>query len=336
MPLFCREVEPLLKRLRCLLLALFLFSMVSAVRAEEAVEHSRVEQARQSLVHLYGMGTNSETGQRSRWTGTGFAVGIAGADSDIFLTNWHVATGSGKYADEQVELWLLKDDARFDSDQRPLPDSGIKCRVLITTDGYPDVAVIQALEPIEGYKALPLLSSARAANGTPVFALGYPGLKGSRYGADSGPEDALVTAGVIKNHLIMTQAGGSKSIIHSAPIVHGFSGGPLVNDQGVVVAQNTYGFEENVSTELFCAVYIDYGIELLGQLNIPCTIVQGPSRITVLVADLLRMPDIRPLPAIVIFSFGCLAILVFIRCFIKTAREAVQEFRRRKEDAHED
>ena len=154
-----------MKRILCLLLALGLCLLAApSVRAETAQIPQAVEQARQSLVHLYGIGTDSETGRRSRWTGTGFAVGIAGEDSDIFLTNWHVATGSGKYADDQVELWLLKDDAKFGSDQRPLPGCAVKCRVLITTDGYPDVAVIQALAPVSGCKALPLLSSRRVAN----------------------------------------------------------------------------------------------------------------------------------------------------------------------------
>ncbi|MGM9604552.1 MAG: serine protease, partial [Faecousia sp.] len=214
-----------MRRTCCLLLALlFCLALLPAARAEAAED--MLEQARQSVVHLYGIGTDRETGQRSRWTGTGFAVGIAGEDTDVFLTNWHVATGSGKFTDGQVELWLLKDDAKFDASQVPLPGCAVKCRVLITTDGYPDVAVIQTLAPVEGYKALPLLSSRRVADGTGVYALGFPGLKGTRYGADSGPEDVSITSGEVQDHLIMTQAGGSRSIIHSAPIQHGFSGGP--------------------------------------------------------------------------------------------------------------
>ena len=313
-----------MKRILCMLLVLLFLPAMPVAYGEEAASPPAVEQARQSLAHLYGMGTDSETGQHSRWTGTGFAVGIAGEDSDIFLTNWHVATGSGKYADDHVELWLLKDDARFDSDLRPLPECAVKCRVLITTDGYPDVAVIQALEPVQGYKALPMLSSARAGEGTAVFSLGFPGLKATNYGADSGPEDAQITSGTIKDHLIMTQAGCSQAIIHSAGITHGFSGGPLVDQRGVVVAQNTYGFQQDVSTQLFCAVYIDYGMKLLDQLNIPYTTADGPSRITVLVADLLHMPNISPALAAVIFGLCVALILGFIIYFIKTARQAAE------------
>lgn len=329
-----------LRRKCCLLPAVLLCLMLLPLPRAQA-ETSPVEQARQSVVHLYGMGIDAETGTRSRWTGTGFAVGTAGEDSDIFLTNWHVATGSGKYADSQVELWLLRDNAKFDNHQRPLPGSAVKCRVLITTDGCPDVAVIQAMEPVEEYKALPLLSSRRAVNGTGVYALGFPGLKGSRYGADSGAEDVSVTSGEIRDHLAMARAGNTKSLIHTAAIQHGFSGGPLVNEQGAVVAQNTYGFEADVSTDLFCAVYIDYGMELLDRLNIPYTTAEGPSVITVLVANLFHQPHISPTLASVIFAAGVAALAAFVLYFIKTARGAVAEGKEKltarrseKEDGH--
>lgn len=312
-----------MKRKRGSLPALLLcLLLLPSAWAEEAP--TALEQARRSVVHLYGMGTDPETGHRSRWTGTGFAVGIAGEDTDVFLTNWHVATGSGKYADGLVELWLLKDDAQFDGSQVPLAGCAVKCRVLLTTDGYPDVAVVQALEPVEGYKALPLLSSRRVADGTKVYALGFPGLKDTHGGADSGPEDVRLTAGTVSDHLVMTSAGNSKSIIHSAPIQHGFSGGPLVDGRGVVVAQNTYGFEEDVSSQLFCAVYIDYGMELLERLNIPYTTADGPSAVTVLMANLLRWPDIRPALAAGLFALGASLLLAFLLCFLKTVRQARQ------------
>lgn len=317
-----------MRRAYCLLLVLVFSLMLPAAQAEALP--AGAEQARQSVVHLYGLGTDSETGRHTRWTGTGFAVGIAGTDSDIFLTNWHVATGSGKFANDQVELWLLMDNAQFGSDCVPLPGSAVKCRVLLTTDGYPDVAVIQAMEPVEGYKALPLRSSRRAADGTAVYALGFPGLKASRYGADSGPEDVTVTSGAIGDHLVMSQAGYTKALIHTAPIQHGFSGGPLVDARGVVVAQNTYGFEQDVSSDLFCAVYIDYGMELLDRLNIPYTTADGPWVIAVLAANLLHMPDIGPAPAVLLFAAGLAALTVLVLCLIKTAREAAAEMRQKR------
>ena len=141
----------------------------------------------------------------------------------------------------------------------------------------------------------------------------------------------------------MARAGGSQAVIHSAAIEHGFSGGPLVDERGVVVAQNAYGFEQDVSTDLFCAVYMDYGMKLLDQLNIFYTTADGPSRITVLMANLLHMPDISPILAAILFALALALVLGFILYFINTARQAQTELRQwlarrreKKEDAHED
>lgn len=292
-------------------------------------ETEAVETARQSVVHLYGLGTERETGRRIRWSGTGFAVGAAGEETDIFLTNWHVAAGSGKCEDGSIRLWLLKDGAALDANQAPLAGSAVECRVLATTDGYPDVAVLQTMEPVSGYRALPLLSSRRVVDGTQVYALGFAGLKDTNNGADSGPEDVTVTQGTITDHLIMTSAGSTRSVIHSAAIQHGFSGGPLVNEAGAVVAQNTYGFEEDVTTTLFCAVYIDYAMELLDGLGLPYTALSGPSPVTVFVADLLHRPGLSPAAAYALAGLAALGALVFAWYFIKTAKELVVEIKQK-------
>lgn len=326
-----------MKRIICLLLVLGLFLPASpGCQGEQAQIPEAVEQVRRSLVHLYGLGTDLETGQRSRWSGTGFAVGVHGEDSDVFLTNWHVATGSGKFVSDQVELWILRDGAQFGSDYRPLPGCAVRCRVLITTEGYPDVAVIQALEPVSGYKALALLPSGQVPNGTTVYALGFPGLKGTRDGLDSGGEDALINQGRVKDHLVMARAGDSRAVIHSAAIQHGFSGGPLVDAQGVVVAQNTYGFEEEVSKDLFCAVYADYGMELLDKLDIPYTLADGPSPATVLVANFLQMPDISPALAWTLLVLAMALASGLLLYFINAAMAYRARKREGKENAHDD
>ncbi len=311
---------------------LLLTGLLPAAAAEDPArnpeEAQMLEQVRQSVVHLYAIGASERTHVRSRWTGTGFAVGIAGTESDIFLTNWHVATGSGGFDAEEVKLWLLLDDAEFDENQEPLPGSAIACQVLATTTGFPDVAVIQATEPVHR-KALPLLSSRRVIDQTPVYALGFPGLKDTRYGADSGPEDVDITQGVIDRRLTMTSAGNTRCLIHSAAIRHGNSGGPLVNRQGAVVGLNTYGFEEDVTTELFCSVYIDYGMNMLEKLGIPYTAADGPSPVTALVANLLRQPDIQPLEAYALFAVGLAVMGAFLLYLLKSLREAAAEIRAR-------
>ena len=240
---------------------LLLLLLIPAALAEPEA----VTAARQSVVRLYGMGTDSTTGEGLRWTGTGFAVGVAGEDTDLFLTNWHVATGNGQCKPESVQLWILGDEAAFDAHRAPLAECAIPCRVLGTTDGYPDVAVIQAAEPMDGLAALPLLSSGQVADGTEVYALGFPETIAL---SAATPEDVAVTQGQVQQHLTMASAGNTRCLIHSAPIAPGFSGGPLVNAQGEVVAVNTYGFEADVSVSLFCAISIDEAADLLEELEI--------------------------------------------------------------------
>ncbi len=314
----------MVKKIISILLMLLL--LCPAGFAQEEIP-AAVEDARRSVVHLYGIGTDENTGQRIRWTGTGFAVGIAGEDSDIFLTNWHVATGSGQCGQEPVRLWLLLDGAELDENQVPREGCAIECRVLATTEGFPDVAVIQTVEPVSGYSALPLLSSRRVADRTAVYAIGFPGLKDSHYGADSGPEDATVTAGVITDHLTMTSAGNTRTIIHTASTRHGNSGGPLLNAQGAVVAQTTYGFQEDVSTELFCSVYIDYAARMLTELGIPYTESAGASILTVWVADLLHWPQVPDWVALLLVALAGMGVIWFAFTFVKTAREAAGEIR---------
>lgn len=310
-----------MKKIIPLLLALLLLAPHAWAAPEE------VERDRSSVVHVYGMGTNPDTGQRLRWTGTAFAVGIAGEESDVFLTNWHVAAGSGKCDPDSIRLWILKDDARLDGDQIPLESDAVECSVLLTTDGYPDVAVIRSEEQIPGCTALPLISSRHVADGTGVYALGFAGLSGTRYGADSGAEDVTVTEGTVTDRLIMTSAGNTRSIIHTAAIQHGFSGGPLVDASGAVVAQNTYGFEEDVSTQLFCAVYTDYAMELLNRLDIPYTTLPGEPAPVVLVKNLLHRPQLPTAAAYAILALGAAAVAAFVWYFVKTAREVILEYR---------
>lgn len=310
------------------IIPLLLLLLVLVPRVYAAPEG--VEGDRGSVVHVYGMGTNSDTGQRLRWTGTAFAVGVVGEKSDVFLTNWHVASGSGKCDPDSIRLWILKDGAQLDSSQVPLEDGAVECTVLLTTDGYPDVAVLRSESQLPGCTALPLISSRHVADGTPVYALGFAGLSGTHYGADSGPEDVTVTEGAISDRLIMTSAGNTRSIIHTAAIQHGFSGGPLVDASGAVVAQNTYGFEEAVTTELFCAVYTDYAMELLDRLNIPYTTLPGEPAAVVLVKNLLHRPDLPHAAAYGIFALGAAAIGVFIWYFIRTAKEVILEYRQKR------
>lgn len=277
-------------------------------------EPEAVTAARQSVVHLYGTGTDSKTGTRLRWAGTGIAVGTAGEKTDTFLTNWHVVSGNGQCVPESVQLWILRDDAVFDSKQAPLAEYAFPCRVLCSTDGYPDVAIVQTEEPVSDCCALPLLSSQRVADGTEVYALGFPGIANLTVSA---PENVTVTQGTVQQRLTMASAGDTQCLIHSAAIAPGCSGGPLVNAQGEVVAVNTYGFEAAESDALFCAVYSDYAMALLEQQCIPYTQVKGSSPVHVFFQNLFYRAGKNNCCWGIIFFVGILAFFLLMGYDIK-------------------
>ena len=90
-----------------LLAAVLLLAMLPLTAAAKDFPEVRA-QAKKGVAQIYARGSNGY--YWSSWTGTGFAVGESGEDSDIFLTNWHVVTGDGDYSVSQVRVWILKEN----------------------------------------------------------------------------------------------------------------------------------------------------------------------------------------------------------------------------------
>lgn len=232
---------------------------------------SVVEEACNGVVRIYVQDADTpKTG--TIYKGTGFAVGKKGKPSDIFVTNWHVAVTDAP----PTEVYLVLSTKAFEGNGVDW-DYLVPCKVLYTTDGYPDVAILQAERVVTERTALPLCPSEYAKQGSTVYALGYPGssdVANSAY-MPSDLKDITVTRGVISRFTVMNIAGDTSVIQHDAHINGGNSGGPLINEDGAVVGINTYGFgdllgEEGASTtaEWSASVYIDYAMDALDDLGI--------------------------------------------------------------------
>lgn len=261
-----------MKKLFALTAVLVLCLSFLLVPANAADDSKMLAEAKKAVVQIYGHYFNANgTPVGNGWTGSGFAVGQTGKDANYFVTNRHVVTTDTNYGGNgHVRVWILLDNCKIDS-QTKEPERGksVECEIVYTTDDYPDIALLMVKEPIAGFKPLRMLKSSElVADGSPVYALGYPGVVDAVSETQSGINDVTITDGIVSKHMTSPLWGNTQLVLHSATIQHGNSGGPLVNSQGQVVGLNTYGFGEQSTTEYSAAVYIDYVVNVLDRYNI--------------------------------------------------------------------
>ena len=217
--------------------------------------------------------------------GSAFGVGKVGKPTNTFVTNHHVLYDtyeleSGAIAElPAVSVWLLKNSNAWNPVTGLDTTQCIPCEIVYAEEsGYPDMAIIQTAEPVEDRVALPLLGDEKNLEaGDSIYALGYPsssdfteqGFYGEKLVA--GIEDVTITSGVVSRFTTSATFGNTRLIQHDAQINHGNSGGPLLNEDGVVVGINTYGFGQDVSSgdgQSFASVRIRHVIEVLDELEI--------------------------------------------------------------------
>lgn len=332
------------KRVQAFLLAAVLLLAMLPLTASAKDFPEVLAQAKKGVAQIYARGSNGY--YWSSWTGTGFAVGESGEDSDIFLTNWHVVTGDGEYSVSQVRVWILKENCQI-SDSTGEPDSrnSIECEVLKTTSGYPDYAIIRAKTPVSGYKAMPLLSSDSVPDGATVYALGYPAVVGNVSVSQYGIDDITSTNGIISQHMQFTLAENTWVLTHTAQISGGNSGGPLITEDGAVVGLNTYGFgSQDTGMNRYCAVYIDYAMDGLDELGIKYSLYdetnkndggggEGKKGLWDRVKELLAGDLGSSLVPILAVAAGVVVIAVVAVLLVMKKKKDEEEARRRAEEA---
>ena len=261
------------KRLLSILLCVVLLvcTLPLTVAAEDDFTEVLAE-AKKGVVQLYGVGMNNQ--KIVSWVGSGFAVGEEGEETDIFLTNHHVVTHE-EFSADQIRIWILQENCELNEDTlEPDPAKSIPCEILKTTSGDPDFAVIRAARTLPDYEPMPLMSSDDVPDGTKVYALGYPLVVDNQKSSHYGIDDMTVTDGIISQH--MQNNDNIWVLLHTAKISGGNSGGPLITEDGYVIGINTYIFGENaVNMDRGCAVYIDYAMDALDDLDLPYEKIEG-------------------------------------------------------------
>lgn len=256
-----------MKRLTSILLVLTLiFSAMFMLALPAAADSANIiDTAKYGVVQVYAgiyyEGAQAYTYDGSYSTGTAFGVGKAGEDTDIFITNWHVVTdGNGKVYDK---VYLALDKANVSKGYNM-----VECKVLYTTNHYPDFAIIQAVNPISGVKALPLMPAENAKVGDKIYVLGYPGVTNKiDHVIDNTVNDLTVTDGIVSRFIEFSNTE-TNCIVHTADANHGNSGGPVITENGAVIGIHTYRSVNQADTRNM-AVYIDYPMEILDVYKIP-------------------------------------------------------------------
>lgn len=267
------------KIIACILLvALMLTQMAVVVSAANGGEIAA--DSRNGVVRVITLGPDGGYS-----LGSAFGIGKVGEETDTFVTNHHVIygtyyTSSGYLVDlPAVTVWIMKNSNAWNPVTGLDTTQCIPCEIVYAEeDGYPDMAILKAVEPVAGRVALPLLGDESTLDsGDNVYALGYPGssddIEETFYGDKlvAGIEDVTLTNGVVSRLTTSATYGNTRLIQHTAQVNHGNSGGPLLDENGAVVGINTYIFGQDVSTGdsiSSASVRISHVIEVLDDLDI--------------------------------------------------------------------
>jgi S1-C subfamily serine protease len=183
------------------------------------ISSSPVAHVRKAAAQVYRLIVEVEGAVKG---GTSFLV----SGHRIVATNHHVVEKGTAFT-----LGFVEDDHRI----RRIP--------LRLTAIYPqkDLALLEALDDLPG-DALPLFAG-NPDPATDLFAIGFPAAadpQGAMWWAN-GTDDTYYVPSVIKGYVsrVLPNRWFSSQLQHQTPIIPGYSGGPLVDNDGVVVGIST-------------------------------------------------------------------------------------------------
>lgn len=278
-------------RLSALVMVLICLTAVLVIPANAKTDlPSVISEAQEGVVKLFVIAFNDYSQPLFYCVGSGFAVGERGAAPEYFVTNWHVATAfveeyNYAFDSNHVRIWIMLDNFTL-SDVTGLPSeaTSVECSIVRSAEsGYPDYAILKANRPVKECKPLPIKSSENLKQGETVVALGCPAVVDEQ-SLSMGSSDITATTGTIARHMVMSTAGNTNVLLHTAVISGGNSGGPLIDEKGNVIGLNTYGIVDSYA----CAIYSDYITQILDELSIPyMTAGAIPSEVIVVAAGII-------------------------------------------------
>ena len=210
------------------LLAMFAF-VVASLASPALADPADITAASRSVVRIVIVETD---GTNVRYLGHGSGVAVA---PDLVLTNAHVVEELRN--DDTLLVGVVPSEGR----------SGYMARLVAYSPGN-DLALLKLAEA--GKITPATFFSGQPADGSDVFAAGYPANVDLAQGLDLSqiirPSEAVKTRGSLS-------AGRSSNafdtLLHTAPIGAGNSGGPLLDACGRVIGINSFGTVSNNGTD---------------------------------------------------------------------------------------
>jgi len=179
----------------------------------------------------------SEDGGHLELIGHGSGVAIG---PDRILTNAHVVAAARE--DETMRIGVVPSEGQ----------NGWFARVVAFSPGN-DLALLQLIEP--GTLPAATLYTGPVADGADVYAVGYPGNVDLAQGYNIG--DIVSPSAPVKTRGSISAGRSSKqfdTLLHTAPVGAGNSGGPLLDACGRVIGINTFGtVSQGSDSEFFFA-----------------------------------------------------------------------------------
>lgn len=281
-----------MKRIPSLFLVIILMlCMQISVYAEVGNTYGSYTDTRNGVARIYLSGTFIEfingkatnTGTFAS-TGSAFAVGKDGEAVRYFVTNRHcVQEKTVEYDSAGNEIITIYDS----TDRYILVDNsgtGLPFDVISTNEGGPDLAIVKLRDATETRKPCVLYQRTDIKElieqDISVHPIGYPAAV-NVYTIDkllSGTDSSLANNGKVTGSIdAAVSSTGGELILTDAPINNGNSGGPLVDDRGVILGVCTYGVEEyngHIVQGMNAAVSINELLKFLDKELIPYTTVE--------------------------------------------------------------
>lgn len=256
-------------KLRGLFAVMLVLSLLTALMVPVSAAGDAVAQAKNGVVELI-MGYTLDSGDFLELSyGSAFLI-----NDHAVLTCYHCVA-----ADESVEELIVNATGKeFKSDRvgyRVVVSGDVTRTATVWPDAYSqqnDWAVLKLNDTINGRTPLALGDSS-TAEAKDVYALGFPDSALSdipKYTSD----DVTLTNGVVSK---LTQTDGKQSLQHSAQISAGSSGGPLVDEDGIVLGINYGGATADGANYSYYALQINEVKTVLDALNVDYTDAAGAS-----------------------------------------------------------